>query len=75
MAKGRATADILAEWREVERLAEHADDPFERAELLRRARDLRWEYASAVDELSDVSAHGGPAPQSTRPEKEPPGES
>jgi hypothetical protein len=58
MAKGRATADILAEWREVERLAEHTKDPFERAEFLRRARKLRSEYAQVVDDLSDVAGHG-----------------
>jgi hypothetical protein len=57
MDQGRDTADILAEWREVERLVDDTDDPFERAELLRRSRRLRREYARRFDDLKDVAAH------------------
>jgi hypothetical protein len=57
MSEGRETADILAEWREVERRVNDTEDPFERAELLRRARRLRVEYAHRVDELTDVAGH------------------
>jgi hypothetical protein len=57
MTRGRDIAQILAEWREVERLVDETDGPFERAELLRRAKRLRHEYAQRVDEISDVTGH------------------
>jgi hypothetical protein len=57
MNLGRDTADILAEWREVERLVDETDDPFERTELLRRSKRLRREFAHRVDDLQDVAAH------------------
>jgi hypothetical protein len=57
MTEGRDTALILAEWRELERQIEQTGDPFARAELLRRVRRLRSEYARRVDDVSDVAGH------------------